>query len=110
MERVLRGADGLEREEERHAARRGEEEEAAAPAVDLERREDGPAQVPDGEDARDEKLNVRVRDADRVEDLVEVVRHQAVAGPLREPGDGDDDAHALAVPAGGDEGLPANVL
>ena len=102
VQRVLRGADRLQREEERHARGGGEEEEAAAPAVDLERRKHGPEQVPDRQDTGDEQLDVGVGDADRVEHLVEVVRHEAVPGPLREPRDGDDDAHPLAVAARGD--------
>ena len=96
MDRIPRGADGLQREEEGHAVHRGEEQEAAAPAVDLERDEDGPEQVPDGEDAGVEELDVGVGDADRVEDLIELVEHEAVAGPPREPRDDDDDVHAPA--------------
>ena len=110
VEGVLRRADGLHGEEDRHADTRDQEEEATADALDLERGEHGPAQVPDGEDTSDEQLDVRVGDADRVEDLVQVVRDETVPGPLREPGNGDDDAHPLAVALGRDEGLPANVL
>ena len=50
MEGVLRRADGLEGEEQEHACCRGEEEEAATDALDQERSEDSPEQVPDSED------------------------------------------------------------
>ena len=110
MQRKLRRTHRLHREEDRHARGGRQEQEPAAPAVDLEARKHRPAQVPDREDAGDEQLDFRVRDADRVEHLGEVVRDEAVAGPLGEPGGRDDDAHPLAVAARGDEGLPADVL
>ena len=110
VDRILRRADRLQGEEEGHAGRRREEQEAAAPAVDLERREDGPEQVPDSEDAGDEQLDAVVRDADGVEDLVQVVRYETVSGPLREPCNGHDDDHTLAVPAGRDKCLPADTV
>lgn len=54
-------------------------------------------------------LDGGVYDADGSEDLIEVVRDQSVRRPLREEGDGDDDADTLAVAGGGEEGLPADV-
>ena len=110
MQRKLRRTHRLHREEDRHARRGRQEQEPAPPAVDLEARKHRPAQVPDREDAGDEQLDLCVRDADRVEDLGEVVRDEAVAGPLGEPGDRDDDAHPLAVAGGRDERFPADVL
>ena len=110
VEGVLGGADSLHGEEDRHADTRHQEEEATADALDLERGEHGPAQVPDGEDTGDEELDGRARDADRVEHLAEVVRDETVPGPLREPGEGDDDTHTLAVAGRLDECEPADVL
>lgn len=43
------------------------------------------------------ELNRRVRDANGIEDLVQVVRYKAVTRPLREEGDGDDNPYTLAV-------------
>ena len=110
MQRVLRGADRLQREEERHTRRRKYEHAATAIALDLERGGDADDEVPNSKDPSDEQLNGRVRDADRVEHLVEVVGHQPVPGPLREPGDGDDDAHPLPVAFCLDERQVSNVL
>lgn len=110
VQSVLCGADRLQREEQEHARGGGEEQEATTPAVDLEGREHGPEQIPDGENTGDEQLDGGVGDADGVEHLVEVVRDKAVSGPLREPGDGNDDDHALAVALGGYESFPADIL
>lgn len=104
-----RGHGRLQREEHKHTGGRGDEEQATAGAVNHERSEDGPAQVPDGENTVDQELDGRVCDTDRVEDLVEVVRHKTVARPLGEESDGDDDPHALAVASGGEEGLISDV-
>ena len=49
------------------------------------------------QNAIDQKLSRRIRDADGIEDFVEVVRHEAVPGPLREERNGDDDPHSLEV-------------
>ena len=107
---VLRRADRLDGEADGHAYAGREEEEATTPALDLERGEDSPAQVPNGQDTGDEQLDVRVGDADRVEDLAKVVRDETVARPLREPSNGDDDAHPPAVAGSLDERKPADVL
>ncbi len=106
--RVHRRARRLEREEDEHARARAQEQHAAAGLVDERRGEERPGQVPDLQDAVDEQLDGRVRDADGVEDLVEVVRDEPVAGPLREEGERDDDAHAAAVAYGREERLPAD--
>lgn len=110
MERVLCGADRLEREEHEHASSRGEEQEPTTPAFDLEGCEHSPEQVPDGENTGNEELDGGVGYADGVEDLVQIVGDETVSGPLREPSDGDDDDHALAVALSRDEGLPADVF
>lgn len=47
--------------------------------------------------------------ADGVQNLVEVVRDQAVAGPLREEGKAEDDSHAPTVTRSLHERSPANV-
>ena len=46
-------------------------------------------------------LNSRVGDTNRIEDLVEVIRYQAVARPLREEGEGNDDPQTFPVTRGG---------
>jgi hypothetical protein len=105
VEQEDRSDNSMRREEGDHADRRDDEQEPAAGTVNDERGGDGPGQVPDLEDTVDEQLGGRVRDADGVEDLVEVVRDETVAGPLREEGDGDDEAHALEVTGCGEERL-----
>ena len=47
---VLRGADGLQDEEEQHAAARSDEEQTTTKTLDSEGSTDGPEQIPDGED------------------------------------------------------------
>ena len=109
-------ANRLEREEDEHASRGCEEQQAATNTFDHERRENRPDQVPDGQNTvrricqtfgqtrkyryvpSDEQLDRRVGDADGVHNLVEVVGDETVAGPLREPGDGNDDEHTSPVP------------
>lgn len=54
-------------------------------------------------------LCVVVLDADEGQNLVEIVRGKAVAGPLGEEGNGDDDAHTSPVARGGDERLPTDI-
>lgn len=47
--------------------------------------------------------------ADLVQHLVEVVPHQAIAGPLQEERQRDDDTQRLRVPGCRKEGLPLNI-
>ena len=56
-----------------------------------------------------EKLNGRIRDADRPEHGVKVVRDETVTRPLREEGDSDNNDHTSPVSRGSNESLPANV-
>ena len=58
---------------------------------------DGDKQVPDLETTVDHILGVRVGVADSVQSLVEIVRHDTVAGPLGEEARGNTDKHAVAV-------------
>jgi hypothetical protein len=109
VEGELGGADGLHGEEDEHANAGRDEEEATARAVDHERGTDSPEQVPNLKNTVDEELDRRVGDANRVEDLVEVVGDETVAGPLGEESERDDDAHTLAVAGGHDERLVADV-
>ena len=57
----------------------------------------------------DKELVCSVCDTDSVEDFVEVVRDEAVTRPLREEGDGYDDAETLEVTLPREKRLPANV-
>jgi hypothetical protein len=109
VESELGRAHRLQREEDDHADGRRDEQEATASTLDHEGSADGECQVPDLQNAVDEELNGRVGDADGVENLVEVVRHETVAGPLREEREGDDDAHALEVTRRSEQRLVANV-
>lgn len=107
---ILGEANRLCRVEQGHQTSRKQEEEAATQTVDHQRREHGPAQVPDLQDTVDEELSACTGDTDLVEDLGQVVRDETITRPLREEGHGDDDAHALAVSGGGNERLPADIL
>jgi len=58
---------------------------------------DGDEQVPDLETAVDDILSVGVGVADSVQGLVEVIRHDTVAGPLGEEAGSNANEHAVAV-------------
>jgi len=103
-------ADGLHDEEHEHTSGGGEEEDTTTDLVDESGRTESPSQVPDLEDTVDEELDGLVEDTDGLEDTTEVVRHETVTGPLREEGEGDDDAHTLAVSNSGEESGPADLL
>lgn len=100
---ILGEANRLCRVEQGHQSGRKKEEEATTETVDHESREHGPAQVPDLQNTVDEELSACTGNTNLVEDLGQVVRDETVAGPLREKGNGDDDAYALAVSGAGNE-------
>lgn len=106
---ILGETNRLCRVEQGHETGRKQEEEATTQTVDHEGREHGPAQVPYLQNTVDEELSACTSNTDLVEDLVQVVGDETVTGPLREEGQSDDDAYALAVSRGGDERLPADV-
>lgn len=54
-------------------------------------------------------LNRRIGNADSVEHSAEVVGDETVPGPLREEGNGDDDAHTASVACLHEERLVTNV-
>ena len=54
---VLSGADRLEGEEQQHADAGRQEEDAATNTLDSEGSTDGPEQVPDGEDTKENRSN-----------------------------------------------------
>lgn len=54
----------------------------------------------------DNQLSVCVGDSDRIEHLGEVIRNQAVPGPLRKEGDRNDNTQTLQVALALDERFP----
>jgi len=107
---VAGGADGPDDEGGEHAGCGDEEERATADFVDEETHCHCDDAVPDGEDAVDDVLGGGVGVAYLVEDDVEVVGDEAVAGPLGEEARGDADDHAVAVALCADEFEPAVAL
>ena len=89
--------DCLRRPEDQHANARSQEELSPPDTLDQERSAQRNRKVPNLQDTVDQKLRGRARDADGVENPVEVVGDETVSGPLREEGNGDDDAQTLAV-------------
>src|ERR1700748_3497064 len=70
---------------------------------------DSNQQIPDLETSIDTELGEWVGDTDGVEYFGEVVRYEAITGPLREEGEGNDDPHAAEVTSSGEEGFGANI-
>jgi hypothetical protein len=100
------GHDGVSHE---HARSGRKEQGTTADTLDGERGDGGPEEVPNGEETVDEEDDGRVGDSNGRHDRVEEVREHTIAGPLREEGDGHNDAETLAVARGGEERLVANV-
>lgn len=107
---VACGADRPHDERDEHARRRDQEEPAAADLVDEETHGQGDDQVEDVQAAVDEVLLHGVGVAHRLEDLLDVVRHQPVARPLREEPCRDTDEDAVPVALGADQLHPAVAL
>ena len=85
--RKHRGASGLQSKEDEHSNARTDEKKATTKTLNQERRHCGDNHVENLEDTVDEELDGGVGDTNGVEDLVEVVGDQAVAGPLGEEGE-----------------------
>lgn len=60
-------------------------------------------------DTVDEELNVGIRDTYSLQDTCKVIRNEAIARPLREESEGDDDPETPQIASLGEKGLPANV-
>lgn len=58
----------------------------------------------------DEQLSRRVSDADVVEDLVEIIGHKAISGPLREEGNSNNNPNTLAVSRSHKQRFPSDVI
>lgn len=95
--------------EDKHAGEGGQEEDTTTNSVDQEGSTESPEQVPNLEDTVDKELHVGVGNTDGIEDTVEVVGNETIAGPLGEESEGDDDPETLQVASLGEDGLPANV-
>lgn len=61
------------------------------------------------EDTIDEELRCWVRDANCVENLVEIIRDESISRPLRKECNRHDNAQALSIARGGYERLPTNI-
>ena len=68
-----RRANGLESEEQQHAAARSYEENAASDTVHQERCANSDKQVPDLKNTINKELDGGVRDSNGIEDLVEII-------------------------------------
>jgi len=88
---VTSGAHGLENEEQQHANARRDEKDPSSDTFCERGSSNSPSKVPDLEDTVDEELDGRIGDANGLEYFVEIVRDEAISGPLREPSNGDDD-------------------
>lgn len=103
---VQRGTDGPADESDAHTSRGGEEEETTSNLVDRECSDNGPEVVVDLEDTVDKSLVASLCDSNTLEDLCEVIRDETVTRPLREEGDGNDDAKTTEVSLVGEKVLP----
>ena len=107
--RVHTRASSDEGIEEQHSRGGSDEENTPSDLVDHRRSGESPCQVPDLEETVNEELVRLGGDADAVEDTVEVVRDDTVAGPLGEEREGNNDTHALEVATGLEEREPADL-
>lgn len=80
-----------------HCAGGGQEQEPAAQPVHVGRGGDGPQQVPDVEARRDQSLVRDGLDPDGIQDKRQVIRNDAVAGPLCEYAQADGDEEPMPV-------------
>lgn len=102
-------ANGLGGPENDHADSAGQEQRTTTNALDEETSCNCDRKIPDLQNTVNEELSRRVRDANRVEDLVKVVGNKTVARPLREESNGNNDSDTPAVTWSREERLPANV-
>lgn len=97
MLRIFRKTDRLRYVAQHHQTGRSKDEASTPESIDRGRCVQSREKTPDLEESVDEELGARTGDADLVQDFGEVVREEAVAGPLGEEGDSDDDPHAFTV-------------
>ena len=83
-------ADGPDDEGAQHAGSRDEEKLPAPDLIDKETHSSRHGEVDNLQNTVDELLRRAVGDADGVEHLMDVVRYEAVAGPLRKETGGDE--------------------
>lgn len=91
----------------KHPCSGGQEKRTTTKLVDRESEADSNAPIPDGETAVDLELGVGICDTNSIHDILEVVRDEAVARPLREQTGSHDQQESVAVTPGGDELPPA---
>jgi hypothetical protein len=89
-----------------HADDGGHKEDTTANLVNKGGGEESPEQIPDLEETVKQKLYRGVYNADGLKNLIKVVRNEAVAGPLGEEGEGNNDPHTASISCGGEEMLP----
>lgn len=102
-------ANGLRSPEKDHADTAGQEESATSDTLNEETCCYRDKKVPNLQNTIDEKLRCRARDANCVEDFVEVVGYKTIARPLREESDSNNDPNPLAITRSHDERLPADI-
>lgn len=103
-------ADSLEGEEDEHANDRAQEKNPATNLVHQEGSEKRPEQIPYLEDAVDEELDGGISDTNSVQDTCKVVGDKAIARPLREEGDSNNDSETPQVTGCGKKGFPADII
>lgn len=89
-----------------HAGRRPQEQEASAESINQEGSRQRSAKVEDLQHAVDERLVKGAGDANRGEDLAEVVGHNGDTVPLRKEADANGNGHALPVSGSREQGAP----
>lgn len=94
---VYSGAGSPYGESDQHAKPSDQEQLSAAELVDRESHTDSYEERPQLETAVDQRLIVRAGNADRVKNVVDVVRDKPVARALREESRQNDQEHSLSV-------------
>ena len=107
---VLRGTDGPNDEGAHHTGGGEKEELATTDLVNEEAHSDSDKQVPDLKNTVDDILGEDISIAELIENLVDIVRDKAVAGPLGEEARCDHDEHTVTIALGADKFLPSIAL
>lgn len=105
-DRVPGGADGPDDEGPEHTTGGDEEELATTNLVDNEAHAQGDDEVADLEEAVDEVLRDGVGISDAVEDGMDIVGDEAVAGPLGEQAGANEDDQTMPISFGLDQFEP----
>lgn len=93
-------------ESDQHAEPSDQEQLSAAKLVDREGHANSDEERPQLETAVDQRLIVGAGDADRIENVVDIVRDKSIARALREESRQDDQEHSLPVSWSTDQHVP----